>query len=93
MSTRKKSRRAKPINILISDIRYTTFCVNLDLPLDLCCDYCKKRKDPLSTNRNSSTKRFRNKDEKRRCEQIWLSKFSENTCKTTTGKILMHNKV
>lgn len=71
------SRRRQLKSILVSDIKYDSTCVTLNLPLCLACDNCKPKLDVLSNKRKiKNKKKERNKSERRRCLQYWLSKWS-----------------
>ena len=41
----RKSRRGKAINILASDIKSTSTCIDLNIGYDFSCDSCKAKKD------------------------------------------------
>ena len=34
-------------SILLSPMKQKSTCIKLDLPIDLACDYCKRKMDPL----------------------------------------------
>ena len=43
----RKSRRGKAINILASDIKSTSTCIDLNIGYDFSCDPCKVKKTQL----------------------------------------------
>ena len=91
-----RSRRGGPplcreTPILLSDIKYNSTCITLQIPLDLACGECKKQLNPLENTRKKR-KSERQKCERRRCEQYWCSKYGLNMS-STEGHALMHRKV
>ena len=75
-STRRSNRGKIKQNILLSDIRYSSTCVELNLPVALCCDRCraiKEAKCGLLKKSSHSTKRFCNTTEQCHCKQPWVS--------------------
>ena len=91
-----RSRRGGPLlcretPILLSNVKYNSTCITLQIPLDLACGECKKQLNPLENTRKKR-KCERQKSERRRCEQYWCSKYGLNMS-STEGHALMHRKV
>lgn len=61
-SIRRSKKHLK--SILISDIKYDSTCISLNLPLSLACDRCKPKLDILSH------KRKRNVEKKKQIKVI-----------------------
>ena len=85
-SSRHSRRKSKP-SILVSDVKYNSTCVSLDLPLSLCCDescrpYLESQSGLLKKSSHGS-KRFRDLSDCRRCKQPWAS-VHNNAYKTTS---------
>ena len=67
-SSRQCRDRKTKTNILLSDIKYISTCIELDLPFTLCCYTCQKNKEvELGLCKKSShpSKRFRETSERR----------------------------
>ena len=77
----RSSQKNKSVNIVLTDIKYSSTCLDLQLPRDLCCHLCLPQFDArLGLGKKSSVgkKRFRQyKSERWRCIQPWASKHSE----------------
>ena len=87
-STRSKTR-TKQTDILLTDIKSTSRCLDLSLPRDLCCDNCKYKLDTDSgmTKKGSHTlKRFRDTSERRRCIQPWATIHGEAGATSATAR-------
>ena len=85
-SSRHSRRKSKP-SILVSDVKYNSTCLSLDLPLSLCCDvschpYLESQSGLLKKSSHGS-KRFRDLSDRRRCKQPWAS-VHNNAYKTTS---------
>ena len=85
-SSRHSRRKSKPI-FLVSDVKYNSTCLSLDLPLSLCCDvschpYLESQSGLLKKSSHGS-KRFRDLSDRRRCKQPWAS-VHNNAYKTTS---------
>ena len=64
-------------------------CVSLQLPMNLACDHCKKKLDPLTFNRQKKLKKTEIQTSRLyKCHKPWDVSFA-----TTSGKTLQHNKV
>ena len=77
-----RSRRGAPppcrqIPILLSDIKYNSTCITLQVPFHLACGECKNQLNPLKNTRKKR-KTERQKSERRRCDQYWCSKYGLN---------------
>ena len=75
-SSRRSNRGKLKSSILLSDISYSSNCVELDLPLTLCCDRCQAIKEAecgLLKKSSHSSKRFCETSERRRYQQPWAS--------------------
>ena len=86
VSTRLSSRNSK-CNILLSDIKYNSTCITLDLPFSLCCDSCSSTLEAqrgLLKKSSHKLKRFRDLSERRRCQQPWSSEHNNPYKPTTT---------
>ena len=91
-----RSRRGGPplcreTPILLSDVKYNSTCITLQIPLDLACGECKKQLNPLENTRKKR-KSERQKSERRRCEQYWCSEYGLNMS-STEEHALMHRQV
>ena len=76
ISSRRSNRGKIKTNILLSDISFVTTCIDLDLPITLCCDRCcsiKESQSGLLKKSSHQPKRFRDTSERRRCQQPWAS--------------------
>ena len=83
-SSRRSNRGKIKTNILLSDISFVTTCLDLNLPITLCCDRCHSIKESqcgLLKKSSHQHKRFRDTSERRRCQQPWESRNGEQ-CKT-----------
>ena len=90
--TRQSGSRTLPIDL--TQIKYNSTCLALSLPKSLCCDFCAKKIDAsigLSKKSSTKSKVFRNCNDRYRCQQIWLSKYNNSSCRTTT--VQMHTRV
>ena len=85
-SSRRSRKKTKP-NILLSDIKYNSTCITLDLPFMLCCDEsCRpflEAKSGMLKKSSRGPKRFRDLSDRRRCKQPWAS-VHNNAYKTTS---------
>ena len=82
-AARRQTRNTR-INILVSDIKYSSKCSDFQLPHDLCCDSCKSIIESESGQLKKSShspKRFRDYSKRRQCGQPWASVNGES-CKT-----------
>ena len=94
MSQRRKSRSArlnrKPIDL--SEICYDSTCITLNIPQSMACLKCEP-KMCIHTKRGRQQKALeRLKDDRNKCDQIWLTKVATNQ-KCSTSKIIRHNEV
>lgn len=72
----RRSNRNKKKNILLTDIKSTSMCIYLDLPMALCCDQCKSVEEVecgLLKKRSYPQKQFRDLSDRQRCQQPWAS--------------------
>ena len=91
MTTESSSRHSRRINkrsILVSDVKYNSTCLSLDLPLSLCCDescrpYLESQSGLLKKSSHGS-KRFRDLSDRRRCKQPWASVHNDAYKTTST---------
>ena len=70
-SSRRSYRNAK-CNILVSDIKYNSTCIDLDLTVSLYCSSCRptmNSKSGMSKKSSHKPKRFRDLSEPRRYQQ------------------------
>ena len=91
--TRTRRSDKEGMVIELSDIRYDSTCLTLNLPKCLCCDNCEHKVEAsigLAKKSSMKTKSFRTMSPRRRCQQLWLSKFAEDTM--PTGKVQKHNR-
>ena len=89
-ASKKTTRGAAVKNILLSDIRYSSTCISLDIPLSLADEICKPKMDPLSHTR-APRKNPKELDERNKCKQYWLSTWGEEN--RTKTKVLLHTRV
>ena len=81
-----KSKRSQPKrDINLTDITYTSTCIDLNLPSTLQCSTCSLKSDPLKKKSSHKEKRFRNTSERRRCRQPWASVHGLPTATTSTN--------
>ena len=74
-------------NILLSDIKYNSTCVTLNMPFSFACENCQPQLDLLSHTRQKR-KREVDLDERNRCKQYWLSTWNDDS--RTTSKVQRH---
>ena len=86
----RPSKKRKPI--LLSEIKFDSTCVTLDIPFSLACGNCKTKLDPTINKRKSKFVKERNKCKRRRCQQYWDSSWTKGK-DATEGYILQHNLV
>ena len=97
MSTRRtrQSRSIKGVDINLTDIKFNSTCISLNIPLMLCCNNCKPKVE--STNKickksSKGQKRIRDYTTDRwKCQQLWLSTFGE--ANHTNATVRMHVRV
>ena len=94
MSTRRKSRSTqlnrKPIEL--SDVRYNSTCITLQIPLSLACLTCEP-KLCIHTKKGRQQKALeRLKDDRNKCDQLWLTKVATNQ-RCPTSKLMRHNQI
>ena len=94
MSQRRKSRSAhlnrKPIDL--SEICYDSTCITLNIPQSLACLTCEP-KICIHTKKGRQQKALeRLKDDRNKCDQLWLTKVVSNQ-KCPTSKLIRHNEV
>ena len=85
-SSRLSSQNSK-CNILVSEIKYNSRCIDLDLPFSLCCDSCRsilEVKSGILKKSSHKSKRFRDLSGHRRCQQPWYSVHNKPYKPTTT---------
>ena len=73
--------------MLVSDIKYNSRCIDLDLPFLLSCDSCRsilEVKSGMLKKSSHKSKRFRDLSERRRCQQPWSSAHNKPHKPTTT---------
>ena len=94
MTTRSRSRTKPKKNILLSDIKFNSTCVSLELPFHLACDICKPKIEAASCLSKKSSKkngkRFCDMTERKRCRQPWASKHATDS--KTIGTITNFTK-
>ena len=86
ISPRRRNRNAK-CNIFLTDIKYNSRCIDLDLPFSLCCDSCcsiLEAESGLLKKSSHKSKRYRDLSERRRCQQPWSSEHNKPYKPTTT---------
>ena len=86
MVKRASSQNSK-YNILVSDIKYNSRCIDLDLPFSLSCDSCRsilEVKCGMLKKSSHKFKRFRDLSERRRFQQPWYSAHNKPYKPTTT---------
>jgi len=89
MTTSRRSRSRTKTDILLSDIKYSSTCIELDLPFALCCDPCQNIKEAevgLIKKSSHPSKRFRETSERRRCKQPWASENGESNKHISTNR-------
>ena len=72
---------------MVTDIKYNSRCVDLDLPFSLCCDSCRstlEAKSGILKKSSHKAKRFRDTSERRRCQQPWSSEHNKSFKPTAT---------
>ena len=89
MTTRqRKCRRTKKgIDINLSDIKYDSTCMSLNIPLVMSCDICKPKIEAMcgmSKKSSREPKRFRDLSDRWKCQQLWLSRHAEDKRSKTT---------
>jgi len=92
MNTRKRSRAIQPIDILLTDITKESTCNSFPLPLHWTSELCISQRDVTLEQRESVTKKQRQKTVRRRCLQIWDSSWKHKR-NVSTNKLLLHNLV
>ena len=95
MRTRPTRSRQKK-DILLTDIKYNSTCLTLDIPFSLCCDICKPIKEAANgllknSSKTRMKKRYRDTTERWRCQQPWASCNLSDT--STIGKVNHCKKV
>ena len=87
--TSRRSNRNKKKNILLTDIKSTSICTALDLPMELCCDQCKSVREAecgLLKKMYCPQKRFRDLSDRRRCQQPRISKHRSTKSTASTQR-------
>ena len=80
----------KPIEL--SEIRYDSTCITLNIPLSFSC-LTYNSKMCIHTKKVRQQKALeRLKDDRNKCEQLWLTKVATNQ-KKSTSKLICHNEV
>ena len=90
MSSSSLSRRSKRNKgIILTDIKNTSTCLDLDLPEVLCCDNCKYKHRTNAAHLKKSSSHagvwFRQKYDRRRCYQPWASIHGEASARLATN--------
>lgn len=89
---RKTARADNLVPILLNrEIKHDSTCVLLELPIDIACDRCKQKMDPLLNRRRTTKKKERHKHERNRCLQYWHEKWITGKTRTA-GQALIHRK-
>ena len=69
--------KRKDINILLSSLSLETTCTDIELPLQLACNNCKKYLDPILFTRNRKEKTQKNIFSRNKCKQLWDQKWAD----------------
>ena len=83
MTTRQRKCRQikKGMDINLSDIKYNSTCISLNIPLVMSCDICKLKIEAMSGMSKKSSRepnRFRDLSDHWKCQQLWLSRHAED---------------
>ena len=96
MTSRSRRRKTtlpphRDTPILLTDIRYDSTCIKLNLPESFACSECKNQ---LSVVQNTRKKRKTNRQkcDRRQCQQYWCSKYGIGY-NSTEGHAIMHRNV
>ena len=82
--------RRKPIDL--SEVCYNSTCITLNLPLSLACLQCEP-KMCIHTKAGRQQKALeRLKDDRNKCDQLWLTKVATNQ-RCPTSKLKLHNQI
>ena len=88
----RKRKKLQPNPFHISDIKYDSTCITLDLPLDFCCEVCKRKKDIFTKKSSKPEKKQKYLHSTNQCKQLWDSSWAEKT-HVTNGTLVQHNRV
>ena len=86
ISPRRSNRNVK-CDILLTNIKYNSRCIDLNLPFSLCCDSCRsilEAESGILKKSSHKKKRYRDLSERRRCQQPWSSEHNKAYKPTTT---------
>ena len=78
--TRSSRRKQEGIHIDLSEIKYDSTCISLNVPVTMSCDICRPKLEAnngLQKKSSAKPKRFRDYSSRRKCRQLWLSKYGE----------------
>ena len=83
MRTRRSAKKLASIHL--TEVKSTSTCYSLKLPLHLACDRCESKIDLTITTRESKSKKnARNTSDRRSCQQYWDDKWINCMYPTTT---------
>ena len=68
--------KEEALNILLTHINYNTTCLQLELSLQLACEYCRKEADLLSHKRKKRSTSRRLLLTTNKCQQPWDEKWA-----------------
>ena len=87
-----RSTRLSCKSMELSDVRYNSTCITLQIPISLACLTCEPKLCIHTKKGRQQKASERLKAERNRCEQLWLTKWVSNK-NSATSKIVRHNQV
>jgi hypothetical protein len=73
-----------PVNVLLTEIRSTSTCISLSIPIQLACGACSPKMD-ITTNSRKRKHNQRQLSDQRKCQQYWDDKWLSHLCQSNAN--------